>query len=81
MDKLVSSEQQLLEKIRQLPREKVIEVENFIDVLMQRNQTASQQATWDEAIALMANDPEIQAEIAAIDAEFAIAELDGLKDL
>ncbi|MBW4443700.1 MAG: DUF2281 domain-containing protein [Plectolyngbya sp. WJT66-NPBG17] len=80
MDKLAPSEQQLLEKIRQLPKEKVIEVENFIDVLVHQNQSASQQATWDQAIAQMANDPDIQAEIAAIDAEFAIAELEGLED-
>lgn len=30
-------EQRILEKIRQLPREKVIEVEDFIDFLNQRN--------------------------------------------
>ena len=51
-----------------------------MNVLMRQNQTARQQATWDEAIALMANDPEIQAEIAAIGVEFAIVELDGLKN-
>jgi hypothetical protein len=32
-------------------------------------------------LAEMANDPEIQAEIAAINTEFAIAEMDGLEDL
>lgn len=31
MDKLAPSEQQMLEKIRQLPQEKVVEVEQFID--------------------------------------------------
>ncbi|HAX75845.1 MAG TPA: toxin-antitoxin system, antitoxin component, Xre family protein [Cyanobacteria bacterium UBA11372] len=30
-------EQRILEKIRQLPQEKVIEVEDFIDFLNQRN--------------------------------------------
>jgi len=74
MDSFALFERQLLQKIRQLPREKVIEVEHFIDSLMQ------QQTNWHEEIAAMADDPEIQAEIAAINEEFAIAELDGLKD-
>ncbi|PSB18324.1 DUF2281 domain-containing protein [Phormidesmis priestleyi ULC007] len=78
MNKLITSEQKLLEKIRQLPPEKVIEVENFVDFLVQRNQNTTQRMNWDKKIAEMANDPEIQAEIAAIDLEFAIAEMDGL---
>jgi hypothetical protein len=78
MDQLASLEQKLLEKIRQLPPEKVTEVEDFVDFLVQRNQSTSQQMNWDQGIAAMANDPEIQAEIAAVNAEFTISELDGL---
>ncbi|MGK7902135.1 MAG: hypothetical protein AB4352_12125 [Hormoscilla sp.] len=37
--------------------------------------------TEDEELAAMALDPEIQAEIAAIDKEFAVAEMDGLSGL
>lgn len=81
MDKFASSEQQLLEKIRQLPRDKVIEVEDFVDFLVQRNQRVRQRAAWHEEIAEMANDPEVQAEISAINAEFGVAELDGLQNL
>lgn len=80
MDQLAPSEQQLLEKIRQLPQEKVVEIEHFIDGLMKQNQSVQQRIAWNEAIAQMATDPEIQAEIASINAEFAIAELDGLED-
>lgn len=75
MERLVISEEKLLEKIRQLPLEKVTEVENFVDFLIQQNQNSIRQTNWSKEIAAMANDPEIQAEITAIDAEFAIAEL------
>jgi len=34
---------------------------------------------WETQLAAMANDPDIQAELAAIDQEFAFAELDGLE--
>lgn len=37
--------------------------------------------TEDEELAAMARDPEIQAEIAAINQEFAVAEMDGLSGL
>lgn len=80
MDQSVDSEQQLLEKIRQLPREKVVEVEDFVEFLVQRTQKSSQKVDWDREIVAMANDPEIQAEIAAIDTEFADTEVDGLRD-
>jgi Protein of unknown function (DUF2281) len=80
MDQSVDSEQQLLEKIRQLPREKVVEVEDFVEFLVQRTQKSSQKVDWDREIVAMANDPEIQAEIAAIDTEFADTEMDGLRD-
>jgi hypothetical protein len=35
----------------------------------------------EEDLAAMASDPDIQAEIAAIDEEFAVAEMDGLEKL
>ncbi|GAP98267.1 hypothetical protein [Leptolyngbya sp. NIES-2104] len=78
MDQLAPSEQQLLEKIRQLPQEKVVEIEHFIDGLMKQNQSVQQRIAWNEAIAQMSTDSEIEAEIASINAEFAITELDGL---
>jgi hypothetical protein len=37
--------------------------------------------TMEQALVEMANDPEIQAEIVAIDQAFAIAEMDGLQEI
>ena len=42
---------------------------------------ATDSLTEDEELAAMARDPEIQAEIAAINQEFAVAEMDGLSGL
>lgn len=80
MDKLAESEQQLLEKIRQLPQEKLVEVEDFVDFLMQRAQKVLQHSVWDQEITAMADDPDIQTELAAINTEFAVTEMDGLAD-
>lgn len=80
MDKLAESEQQLLEKIRQLPQEKLVEVEDFVDFLMQRTQRVLQRSVWDQEVTAMADDPDIQAELAAINTEFAVTEMDGLAD-
>lgn len=80
MDKLAESEQQLLEKIRQLPQEKLVEVEDFVDFLMQRAQKVLQRSVWDQEITAMADDPDIQTELAAINTEFAVTEMDGLAD-
>jgi hypothetical protein len=38
MTSSTSTEQRLLKKIRQLPTEKIIEVEDFVDFLMQRGE-------------------------------------------
>lgn len=80
MQQLPDSEQQILEKIRQLPQEKLIEVEAFIDALVKQKQNVLKQSDLKKEIAAMASDPEIQAEITAINAEFIAAEMDGLQD-
>ncbi|NJL22974.1 MAG: hypothetical protein HC895_22570 [Leptolyngbyaceae cyanobacterium SM1_3_5] len=53
----------------------------LVYVLMRSLQPNLQSIAKIEALVQMANDPEIQAEIRSIDAEFAVAEQDGLLDV
>jgi hypothetical protein len=65
-----ATEQRLLNKIRNLPLDKIVEVEDFVDFLALRSANRPLASTDLEA---MASDPDIQAEIAAINREFSIA--------
>ncbi|HLF91606.1 MAG TPA: hypothetical protein VI451_21865 [Anaerolineales bacterium] len=46
-----------------------------------RKKTTEEKEDWDEQLALMAADPDIQHELKLIEAEFASAEMDGLGEL
>jgi hypothetical protein len=46
--------------------------------LLRTPQPVDPEENWDTALAEMAADPDIQAEIARIDGEFRVAEMDGL---
>jgi hypothetical protein len=45
------------------------------------NKALSRSVSEEEELAAMAKDPEIQAEIAAMNKEFAVTEMDGLENL
>jgi Arc/MetJ-type ribon-helix-helix transcriptional regulator len=46
--------------------------------LLEQRQKRLNEIDWDDALVAMAADPQIQTELAAIDADFAPTELDGL---
>ncbi|NJL20882.1 MAG: DUF2281 domain-containing protein [Leptolyngbyaceae cyanobacterium SM1_3_5] len=73
---------QTISKLRQLPEALAQEVNDFIDFLLFKQSSKqwqrSIQFSESTELAEMANDPEIQAEMAAIETEFAATEYDGL---
>ncbi|MGH2412447.1 MAG: hypothetical protein ACRDEA_01880 [Microcystaceae cyanobacterium] len=66
----LEEQQWLLERIRRQIQERTQTADKFSDT-----------DYLEEQIKAMADDPDIQAEIAAINQEFAITEMDGLSDL
>ena len=74
---------ELKELLRQISG-KIIRIETRVKKILPSDFTFTDETdslTEDEELAAMALDPEIQAEIAAINQEFAVAEMDGLSGL
>jgi hypothetical protein len=66
----LEEQQWLLERLNQKVQMRKLTADKLVDVTYMESQ-----------IRAMANDPDIQSEIAAINKEFAITEMDGLSDL
>ncbi len=70
------------EKISRLPRKKQLWLIDQLERKFKKNSNKSavdEQAHFANQLAIMANDPEVQAELKKIEQEFAITEEDGLE--
>jgi hypothetical protein len=77
MSLLTDQTQRAIALVERLPPEQLVMALNFLEQLSPT--LGDRRADPDESdLSAMANDPEIQAEIAAIGQEFAGAEMDGL---
>jgi hypothetical protein len=75
MSLLTDQTQRAIALVERLPPEQLVIALNFLEQLS----PIDRQVNLDEYdLSAMADDPEIQAEIAAIGQEFAVADLDGL---
>jgi hypothetical protein len=72
--------QRAIALVEQLPPDQLVIALNFLEQLRTNTtQTHTRPSEYD--LTEMANDPEIQAELCAIDQEFVIADMDGLSVL
>jgi hypothetical protein len=79
MSLLTDQTQRAIALVERLPPEQLVMALNFLEQLSPSPSVGDCRADPDESdLSAMANDPEIQAEIAAIGQEFAGAEMDGL---
>jgi hypothetical protein len=79
MSLLTDQTQRAIALVERLPPEQLVKALNFLEQLSPTPSVGDRRADPEESdLSAMANDPEIQAEIAAIGQEFAGAEMDGL---
>lgn len=74
----MKEKEQLLKEIEQAPDYLIKEVLNFLLLTKNKNKQQDNKASLEHQLQAMAEDPEIQTEIANIEREFLIAEMDGL---
>lgn len=74
----MKEKEQLLKEIEQAPDYLIQEVLNFLLLTKNKNQQQDNKASLENQLQAMAEDPEIQTEIANIKREFLITEMDGL---
>lgn len=73
---------QIEQSIDVLPYEELMHLlENLVQSLKKKSSSRvlSSQQAFEQQIALMANDPDIQSELAEINRDFSVTELDGLE--
>lgn len=85
MKMTLSTLSEIEDGIRQLSFREQMRLLEWLAATLRRNAssfyTDHLESKRDDLLAMMADDPEMQAEMAAINAEFAIADFDGLENL